>query len=175
MSVFSAAGASARLGRISVETVSLFICDIQEVFRDKIHEMPAVINTASLLLKTAKVLEIPTIVTEQYSARLGKSVAELEIPEGEAIDKRKFSMLTDEVKAKFEGFQRKSVILVGIEVRARFCASLNRTLSLHLFQAHVCILQTCIDLIDQGFEVHIVCDGVSSQRAFDRKIALQVG
>jgi hypothetical protein len=136
MSVF-AAGSKPALGMISAETAALFVCDIQEVFREKIHGMPAVINTASLLLQASKVLDMPSIVTEQYSARLGKTVPELSIPEGEAIDKRKFSMYTDEVKAKLEGFQKKSVILVGIEVfftqeeRPSF-ASIKQKMTLHI-------------------------------------------
>ena len=39
--------------------------------------------------------------------------------------------------------------------------------------AHVCVQQTCLDLLEEGKDVHVICDGVSSQQPFDREIALQ--
>jgi nicotinamidase-related amidase len=56
--------------------------------------------------------------------------------------------------ATMQGLGRQDVILCGIE-------------------AHVCVLQTCMDLLDKGYKVHLVVDGISSQRAFDRQVALQ--
>ncbi|CAM9295005.1 unnamed protein product [Choristocarpus tenellus] len=40
-------------------------------------------------------------------------------------------------------------------------------------EAHVCIAQTCLDLIEKGFKVHLVCDGISSQKVYDRTVAIQ--
>ena len=40
-------------------------------------------------------------------------------------------------------------------------------------EARVCVRQTCLDLLEMGKEVHVVCDGVSSQQPYDREIALQ--
>lgn len=59
------------------------------------------------------------------------------------------------MKAHLEGLSRQSVVIVGIET-------------------HVCVQQTALDLLEQGYDVHIVVDGVSSQRALDRAVALQV-
>jgi len=67
-------------------------------------------------------------------------------------------MMTEEVtqclnaEEDFKG--RDTVVLFGIE-------------------AHVCVQQTCLDLLELGKEVHLVCDGVSSQLPYDREIALQ--
>ena len=80
------------------------------------------------------------------------------IAKGIIFEKKKFSMMTDEVmecidqKEEFKG--RDSIVLFGIE-------------------AHVCVQQTCLDLLEMGKEVHVVCDGVSSQQPFDREIALK--
>jgi isochorismate hydrolase len=53
--------------------------------------------------------------------------------------------MTDEVNAHFSGMQKSQVILCGIE-------------------SHVCVMQTAMDLLESGVEVHLVCDAVSSQR-----------
>ncbi|CAM9152231.1 unnamed protein product [Discosporangium mesarthrocarpum] len=65
-------------------------------------------------------------------------------------------MWTGEVKAHIEGLKAPATdfVLFGIE-------------------AHVCVTQTCLDLIEEGHRVHVVCDGVSSQKPFDRAVALQ--
>jgi nicotinamidase-related amidase len=71
------------------------------------------------------------------------------------FEKVKFSMFVPEVEKVLIDLQIKSVILVGIE-------------------AHVCVFQTTLDLLERGYEVHVVADGVSSQRSYDRKTALKV-
>lgn len=129
------------------------VCDIQDAFREVIYQMPPVIQTAKFMLDCAHVLGIPSIVTEQYPKAFGPTVAELGVADGVAIPKTKFSMLVDEISIdSFE--ERPSVVLTGVE-------------------AHVCVQQTCLDLIQLGHEVHVLVDGVSSQRELDRKIALR--
>ena len=63
-------------------------------------------------------------------------------------------MLTPEVSAKLDELGKSSCLLVGIE-------------------AHVCVQQTCLDLLQQGKQVHLIVDGVSGQQAIDRQVALQ--
>ena len=99
----------------------------------------------------ATALSIPVITTEQNPTRLGSTVAELCLP-SPAIPKTRFSMLTNEVLRTLSD-ETCHVVLCGIE-------------------AHVCIAQTAHDLLREGFKVHIVVDGVSSQRRGDRAIAL---
>merc|ERR1712232_1359958 len=65
-----------------------------------------------------------------------------------------FSMLTTEVRDHLKPLNKTIYILVGIE-------------------AHVCVQQTALDLLEQGHDVHIIVDGVSSQQPFDREIALK--
>lgn len=63
-------------------------------------------------------------------------------------------MCTDEVKSHLSGLNKKSIVLFGIE-------------------AHVCVQQTCLDLLEDGKDVHLIADGISSQQPYDRDIALQ--
>jgi nicotinamidase-related amidase len=74
------------------------------------------------------------------------------------FEKKKFSMMTDEIKeyCSTNDFMdgRDSIVLFGIE-------------------AHVCVQQTCLDLIEMGKDVHVVVDCVSSQQGYDREIALR--
>lgn len=64
-------------------------------------------------------------------------------------------MLTEEVQAKLNTFpERKTIVLFGIE-------------------AHVCVQQTALDLLEKGYDVHVLVDGVSSSRALERAVALR--
>ena len=136
---------------------AVFVCDIQTSFREVIHNMPAVVDTASRLVRAAKVLELPVFVTEQYPQRLGNTVPELakDLEVAQVFDKTKFSMCTPEVDKAFLDTGVDQVLLCGIE-------------------AHVCVYQTCLDLVERhDVEVHVCVDGVSSQRENDRSAALQ--
>lgn len=108
-------------------------------------------------MRGANILGLPVITTEQYPKALGATVPELRevLPASSSIvAKTRFSMLTPEVS---ELLQQKplisQVLLCGIE-------------------AHVCVLQTTLDLIESGYEVHIITDAVSSQRVGDRTAGL---
>mmetsp|Transcript_4053 Transcript_4053/g.6242 ORF Transcript_4053/g.6242 Transcript_4053/m.6242 type:complete len:202 (+) Transcript_4053:76-681(+) len=143
------------MSRISPTDTVFLLCDIQEKFRTVIDKMPNVIHIASRLVKAATVLKIPVIATEQNPSRLGKTVSELELPSGVPVfEKMLFSMVTPEFEAHLRGLPVRSVAIFGIE-------------------AHVCVLQTVMDLIQRGYEVHVVMDAISSQRQFDRYIAME--
>lgn len=150
-------------GDLSDDFVFL-LCDLQERFRTVMSNIDTVIRTTQYLTSVAKELKIPIIVTEQYSKALGPTIPECfangELQEhrerGMVIEKKMFSMITSEMKeyiGKFPSNKRKFV-LFGIE-------------------AHVCVQQTCLDLLELGYEVYVICDAVSSQQKYDRKVALR--
>ena len=120
--------------------------------------MPAVIDTASKMLRCARELQMPVIVTEQYPKALGSTVEELakDLPESTtAVPKTVFSMIVPEVEEQLKQLPDvKQVVLVGIE-------------------AHVCVTATTLDLIEKGYEVHLITDGISSRTAEDRAVGLQ--
>ena len=136
-----------------------FLCDVQERFRDVILGMDGLVATSQLLLGTANALSIPTVVTEQYPKAMLHTMAELQpLIEGAPVfEKTKFSMVVPEVEALLAGpayVERTSAVLFGIE-------------------AHICIQQTCLELLGRGFSVHVVQDATSSQRCTDRSVALR--
>eukprot|EP00008_Paramoeba_atlantica_P006217 CAMPEP_0201491162 /NCGR_PEP_ID=MMETSP0151_2-20130828/28806_1 /ASSEMBLY_ACC=CAM_ASM_000257 /TAXON_ID=200890 /ORGANISM="Paramoeba atlantica, Strain 621/1 / CCAP 1560/9" /LENGTH=154 /DNA_ID=CAMNT_0047877389 /DNA_START=175 /DNA_END=639 /DNA_ORIENTATION=+ len=102
----------------------------------------------------SRMFDVPLIVTEHYSKALGKTVSEIDVSGATIFQKTKFSMMTSDVSHHLENLARKKVVLFGIE-------------------AHVCILQTTLDLIEKGYEVHILADGTSSSRDWERAIAFQ--
>ncbi|CAI5744954.1 unnamed protein product [Peronospora destructor] len=149
-----------RLGRLLPQSSALFVCDVQEVFRSRTFQMPTVIHGTNTMVSAAKLLTIPMVVTTQYSSHLGTTVAEIskhleDVQNIQIFDKMKFSMLVPEVEAHLTTTmpQCKSVLLCGIET-------------------HVCVLQTCLDLLEKGYEVHVISDAVSSSTSYNRSIAL---
>lgn len=165
MSVVKAARS---VGKLSPSTTAFFLCDIQERFRPLIYNTETIVNTAQYLTSMSKELSIPLIATQQYTKVFGNTLTDCFangqtdidelIQKNRIFEKKKFSMMTEEVQSCLdtnEEFQnRNSIVLFGIE-------------------AHVCVQQTCLDLLEQGKEVHIVCDGVSSQQKYDREMALK--
>jgi nicotinamidase-related amidase len=145
---------------------ALFICDIQDKFRNAIHEFPKVVSTSQKMIKAAKLLNIPIYITTQNSAKLGPTVQELTqlLPENVVeTDKTAFSMMVPTVS---EAVLRQSkpetggpqapleVLIVGIET-------------------HICVTQTTLDLLSMGHKVYILQDGVSSCNAGERGVALR--
>ncbi|XP_043944857.1 isochorismatase domain-containing protein 2-like [Protopterus annectens] len=107
------------LGRISQKTSVLFLCDMQEKFRPNIAYFPQIVSVAATLLKAAKALQIPMIVTEQYPKGLGPTVPELGAKGLKIFSKTCFTMLTPEVEEEMRSIpDLHSVILCGIEAQA---------------------------------------------------------
>ena len=149
-----------KLGRLRLDNTLFFLCDIQKVFEPLIFNMGRVEQTAIFLSKASSILDIPLIGTEHKIKAFGpilESIKGAVDPKKSAwFHKTKFSMMTDEINEYINKNHstRKSVVLFGIET-------------------HVCIQQTALELISLGFDVHIVADGVSSQREHDRTVALE--
>nr|KAG5694281.1 hypothetical protein BaRGS_031999 [Batillaria attramentaria] len=147
-----------RLGDIKLDQTVFFMCDMQEKFRPAIKFFPDIVEVAKRLVSATKILNIPLVVTEQYPKGLGSTVQELDVSSAVCVvPKTKFSMVLPEVegtlKTLCEG-KVKHIVLFGIET-------------------HVCIQQTVIDLLKQGFEVHVIADACSSRSQMDRLFAME--
>jgi nicotinamidase-related amidase len=142
---------------LHADTTALVVVDIQEAFRDVIPDFAAVAQRASIAVRGFQILGIPVIITEQYPKGLGKTARE--ITEGlgdapEAFEKTAFSSCGS--RAFVEELEKqgvKQVVLCGLET-------------------HVCVNQTAHDLLDRGFQVHVLCDCVASRFDYNRLAGL---
>jgi len=134
----------------------VFCCDIQERFRSAIKYFDEIVQIAGRVLKASQILQVPLIVTEQYPKGLLKTVSELDISHAKLVlEKTKFTMMNTEVEQFLSNNSYIThVIIVGVE-------------------AHVCIQQTVLDLIDRGLKVLVVSDAVSSRSLADKKVAIR--
>lgn len=125
----------------------LVVVDIQERLLPAIFQQERVRENSLHLVKGAAALRVPVFVTEQYRKGLGPTVPEIAaaIPGFAPMEKLAFSACGAEgFVGALEGKQVSDVILCGIE-------------------AHVCVTQTCLDLLDRGFRVFVAADAVSSR------------
>ncbi|SPO47992.1 related to Isochorismatase domain-containing protein 2, mitochondrial [Moesziomyces antarcticus] len=158
------AGAAFRTARIELPKTAFFLCDMQERFRTAIANFDLITNTSARMLRAASILDVPVFTTEQNPKALGATVAPLndlvkQLPElsSKAVHpKTKFSMdlpgITD-AWLKSAG-DIKHVVIFGIE-------------------SHVCVLQTTLDLLERGIQVHVIKDGVSSCNVGEIDVALE--
>jgi nicotinamidase-related amidase len=156
------------IGKLCPDRTVLLICDIQERFLPLIYRSETIVNTCRYMTSVAATLGIPMICTQQYTKAFGNTVSECfasseiqSLATTPVYDKKLFSMLTPEVREKLNTLpaRRDTYILLGIE-------------------AHVCVQQTCLDLLELKADgepsyVHLIADGISSQQPYDREIALQ--
>lgn len=159
-SVMSASAVTRRaVGKLHPSTTALLLCDVQERFRPLIWKMESVVRTCQYMTSVADALDVPIVATQQYTKVFGDTLDDcFSTPELKAatpiFEKKKFSMCTQELTEKLAELNKSAFIMVGIET-------------------HVCVQQTCLDLLELGKDVHIIVDGVSSQQAIDRQVALQ--
>lgn len=133
------------------------VIDIQERLFPFIHENEALASRCAILIHGLRVLEVPIVVTEQYPKGLGKTIAPIRAAAEETtcIEKITFSCCgADEVEARILAMAKHQVIVMGIE-------------------AHVCVLQTVLDLRHQGQTAIVVEDCISSRRENDKRIAVE--
>mmetsp|Transcript_10465 Transcript_10465/g.21788 ORF Transcript_10465/g.21788 Transcript_10465/m.21788 type:complete len:251 (+) Transcript_10465:73-825(+) len=147
------------IGKLKPENTVFLLCDIQERFRPLIWRGETIVRTANYMTSVAKALDIPVVITQQYTKAFGETVEDVfadqeHFKSCKMFEKKNFSMCTEEVKGHLNSLNKKSVVLFGIE-------------------AHVCLQQTCLDLLEEGADVHLIADGVSSQQPYDREIALK--
>jgi len=136
-------------------TAVLVVVDVQErinaVMADQGH-LPRI----AVLVQACTLLGVPVLATEQYPKGLGPTVAELaSLLPAPPLVKDSFSCPREPaVRAALEATGRRQAVVVGIE-------------------AHVCVLQTALDLAAAGYQVHVPHDAVASRRVADKEWALR--
>jgi nicotinamidase-related amidase len=133
---------------------ALVVIDVQEAFRKAVPSFDDVARGAAALIRGAEAVDVPIVVTEQYPKGLGRTVPEVAdvLPQGiEPLEKVCFSA------PEAEGFDlggREQALVCGVE-------------------AHVCVNQTVLDLIDEGVEAHVAIDAVGSRFPESKEIGIE--
>lgn len=142
--------------KVKKENTVFVAIDLQERLLPSMAEKEEVTEVCVRLARGIKALGVPAIVTQQYTKGLGATVEPFADALGEytLIEKTDFSAMgVPEFEDALKATGRKSVVLCGVE-------------------AHVCVLETAIDLLEAGYNVFIVRDGVSSRKESDKECAM---
>ncbi len=142
---------------LSREKTALLIIDIQEKILAVMQDPDSVINNTLKLIKGFKVLNIPIFYTEQYPKGLGPTSQHLlkELEGLSAIQKMSFSCSgAGNFFTRLKDNNVSQVVIAGIE-------------------SHVCVQQTALDLVANGFQVDVVADAISSRKENDYKFAIE--
>jgi len=145
-----------RVIKLSRESAALAVIDMQEAFRSAISDFGEVASRIALAVEGARLLEVPVIVTEQYPKGLRHTAEEIvaRLPrELNAIEKSCFSSCgAEDFMSQLIGRNIKQVLVCGIE-------------------AHICVLQTCIDLLERDFDVFMLRDCITSRDVRNKEAA----
>jgi nicotinamidase-related amidase len=143
--------------RILQNEAVTIIVDIQEKLLPHIHDGEKILKNCQKLIEGLQILSVPFIITQQYTKGLGSTVLPVVqlFPEFNFIEKNTFSCFEEPgFRERVVSLNKQNVIICGIE-------------------AHVCVLQTCLDLLEGGFIPVIVEDCISSRKLNDKLIAVE--
>ena len=137
---------------------TLLVIDIQEKLLPPIYEKDRLVRNSQLLIRLARILSLPILVSTQYAKGLGQTIPEIAslAPGVEATDKLEFGCLAN----------------------SEFCSTLatvkgRDTLLLCGMETHICVMQTALGALNQGHIVHVAADAVSSRTELNWKLGLQ--
>jgi nicotinamidase-related amidase len=143
---------------LNSQQCALVVIDIQEKLLPPIYEKERMVRNSQLLIRLAKILSLPIMATTQYSKGLGQTLPEIAslLPEVTPMDKLEF----------------------GCFGNSGFCSSIaqlskRNTLLLCGMETHICVLQTALGALNQGYIVHVAADAVSSRAELNWKLGLQ--
>jgi nicotinamidase-related amidase len=132
--------------RLRPDNTVLFIIDIHETVMRFADNQAEMLRKCEGMLRVAGLLDLPVIVTEHWVAKFGKTMAQVleAVPkQGQVIEKVRFSAFSDQVQAVLKDAGRPNVLVAGIE-------------------AHICVLQTTLDLLDAGYNVFLLEDAIGA-------------
>lgn len=140
------------------EDCALAVIDIQEKLLPPIFNKDQLVRNSQLLIRLAGILDIPVLVTTQYAKGLGGTVPAIAdlLPQAEQMDKVEFSCFGSD----------------------RFCGALKtlpgrrNTMLVCGMEAHICVMQTVMTALDQGYIVHVAADAVGSRTELNWELGL---
>jgi nicotinamidase-related amidase len=145
---------------LNAESSLLVVIDVQERFRPHITQFEQLVSSICTLAKATHTLDLPVVITEQYSKGLGPTVSEIKGLERaekpwKYFEKNCFSAASAAGFADYvKGLGRRQIIVCGIET-------------------HVCVNQSVHELLAMGYQVHVVEDAVASRIEANKKSGLK--
>jgi nicotinamidase-related amidase len=143
--------------RILAQDTMALVIDFQERLVPVIKDNSELLHNTEILIKGLRALQIPMVITQQYTKGIGMTVPSIiEAAGGDFSysDKLTFSCADDDaILQRVEELGKKNIIICGIE-------------------AHICVQQTVIDLIERGYQVVLVEDCIGSRKEKDRLTAV---
>lgn len=143
--------------RILRDDALLLVVDVQEKLVPVVHASSQLLDQLHRLIEGMKLLQVPILISEQYPKGLGPTIGSVKerLPETAVLPKLAFSCWDDPgLRGALEASGRKTIVLCGVE-------------------AHVCVLQTVLDLAAAGFVPVVAADAVSSRNPDDVARAAQ--
>ncbi|MGS0674403.1 isochorismatase family protein [Shewanella sp. 125m-1] len=144
---------------LKAEECVLVVVDVQGQLARVMHQSEQLHRKLEILIKGIQLFDIPILWLEQIPQKLGRTSENLALALAkttEPIVKDHFSgWQADTFREKLSSMERKQVILAGIET-------------------HVCVYQTCRDLLDHGYHAHLVTDAMSSREESNKVSGLEV-
>jgi nicotinamidase-related amidase len=135
----------------------LLIIDVQGRLAQSVFQPAALETNISKLARACAILDVPVLLTEQYPRGLGTTIDSLKelLPDNVPVEKISFSCCgTPEFMMQLRSFNRNDILVAGIE-------------------AHVCVYQTAVDLVEFGYDVHLVTDAVSSRTEENKLLGIR--
>lgn len=142
---------------LTPENTLLIVIDVQGNLARVVSESENAIRAVSQLVQGAGLLDIPVILTAQVPEKIGHTIPEIAglLPDQTDLPRVYFSIWQDAaVQQAIRSSGRRQLLLCG-------------------FEAHICLYQSSLDLIAEGFEVYLAADAVSSRNPHNKEIALQ--
>lgn len=133
---------------------ALLIVGMQYRLVQVMHDRKRLKRRASRLVQGSNILSIPQLVTEQYPRGLGETIEEVAryIRPQCIEEKTRFTAYIHPIRERLNELDVESVVIAGVE-------------------AHVCVLRTCLDLMQAGYRVYPAWDAISSRRPEDKEAA----
>jgi len=142
---------------LDMTKTALIIIDVQGKLATLMYKREEFFANMVKIAQAAKVLELPIFWNEQLPDKLGPTIPELKdvLTDIEPLPKNSFSCYGNpEFRDKLKATHHKQILLTGMET-------------------HVCVYQTAMDLITNGYEVYLVADAVSSRTEENKLIGIQ--
>jgi nicotinamidase-related amidase len=142
---------------LTTDTTALLLIDIQGKLAQLMHAKALLFENLQRLVKGINVLGLPILWVEQNPAGLGPTIPEVAdlLPDVQPISKMTFSSCAEPVfREALATAGRKQILVAGIE-------------------AHICVYQSVVDLLESGYAVHVVADAVSSRSPVNKAIGIE--